>query len=536
MKNLLIVSCLILASGFALQAQSQAIPGQLVVAVSPEITLKAVLERHSPASRNSGATLEAPEALWTGLGLHSVQCTPGKEAEAMAYLNSLPEVLWVNQDFRAEERDTEPNDPEFGTQWNLAKVSADKAWDFAKGGVTADGDSIVIAIVEGFDPTVTDLVPNVWINRGEIPDNGKDDDGNGYIDDYKGYQEIPCTRPDIKCPHGTSVASIASARTDNGQQVAGLAWNAKIMVVSQDLQFTNIVKALKYVYDQRRIYNQTDGKKGAFVVAANCSFGVQRARPGDLPIYQAWCSMYDSLGRVGVIGAASTSNDVEDVGEVGDMPSLCSSDYMIAVTNTDQLDQLGGGYNTEHVDLAAPGDKIPTVAPGNVITLFDGTSAAAPNVSGALALLYSAPCPSLGDRARQEPSTIATRMKEAILAGVDKIGSLRTRVGSGGRLNVYKAYQKLEASLGVAIGPIAFLEIKPNPVNDELRAYLQVPFSDTYEVLVYNSLGQLISTKDYVCECQGPEIILKVPGLAPGVYYLEARLGKIRTTGRFLKY
>ena len=124
-----------------------------------------------------------------------------------------------------------PDDPEFGQQWALSKINAPAAWNVTTGTVT-----ITIAIVDtGVDLEHPDLAAKLWTNPGEIPANGLDDDRNGKIDDVHGWHffhggaENAFVQDDNG--HGTHVAGIAAAATNNGIGVAGVAWGAKIMPV-----------------------------------------------------------------------------------------------------------------------------------------------------------------------------------------------------------------------------------------------------------------------------------------------------------------
>ncbi|MBP8754784.1 MAG: S8 family serine peptidase, partial [Chitinophagales bacterium] len=214
-------------------------------------------------------------------------------------------------------RSTIPNDLSFPLQWNFyndgttggiadADIDADEAWDITTGGLTALGDSIVIAVIDdGFDINHLDL--NFWKNYNEIPSNGIDDDGNGYIDDFNGWNVLTETDVLDEYLHGTHVSGIAGAKGNNGFGVTGVNWDVKIMAVSIGLAVyeSNALEAYAYVFDQRKLYDETNGEKGAFVVVTNSSFGIDYQLPEDYPI---WCAMYDSLGRLGILNAAATIN------------------------------------------------------------------------------------------------------------------------------------------------------------------------------------------------------------------------------------
>jgi serine protease len=198
------------------------------------------------------------------------------------------------------------------------------------------------------------------------------------------------------------------------------------------------IAAYDYPLTLRKKYNQSGGQYGAFVVCTNASWGVDNTTAASAPL---WCAMYDSLGSCGILNAGATINSNTNVDIVGDLPTSCPSDFLIAVTNTDNSDQkiANAGYGLQSIDLAAPGEGAFTVSTPNTYGAFNGTSAATPHVAGAIALLYSAPCMQLAYRAKADPVGTALLVKDFILRGVDTLAALQGITSSGGRLNIYKS-------------------------------------------------------------------------------------------------
>jgi Subtilase family/GEVED domain/Secretion system C-terminal sorting domain/Fibronectin type III domain len=355
-------------------------------------------------------------------------------------------------------RETVPDDPFFGQQWQWvntgqgggtpdADVDADEAWDLTTGGTTATGDEIVVCVLEGTNRNHPDLQGNLWFNEGEIPDNGIDDDGNGYVDDYEGWNIQ--TGDDNVNPesHGTTVAGMIGAKGNNGLFVSGINWDVKIMNVDfQGVSEANSLEAYTYPFVMRKRYNESGGAIGAFIVSTNASWGLDNGDPADAPL---WCAFYDSLGSVGILNCGATANNNVNIDVVGDLPTACPSEYMVAVTATDNEDvRTFSGYGVENIDVGAPGAQIVSINQNGGPTTTSGTSFASPLTAGIIALLYSAPCSSLGPQALADPAGTALLVRDALYAGVDSIPNLLNEVKYGGRVNAYNSLLILLQSCG----------------------------------------------------------------------------------------
>lgn len=353
-----------------------------------------------------------------------------------------------------ESRATTPNDPSYGSQWQYEQASdidldmAD-AWDITTGGVTALGDTIVACVIdEGFNINHPDLKENLWVNYNEIPNNGIDDDGNGFVDDYRGWS-VANGNDNVTNggSHGTPVAGVIGAKGNNGIGVAGINWDARVMVVEYgNISTSNVADVLEsydYPLKTRQLYDQTNGAKGAFVVVTNASWGINNGQPSAAPL---WCQMYDTLGVYGILSCGATANANTNVDIDGDLPTACSSDYLIAVTNVDQsgnkVNQAGYGITT--IDLGAFGEDAYTLTT-NAYGPFGGTSGATPHVAGAVALMYSAPCPRLAMLAKTQPGQTALMIKNFILNSVVPNASLAGKTVTGGHLNIKNALDSVMA-------------------------------------------------------------------------------------------
>jgi len=225
-----------------------------------------------------------------------------------------------------------PNDTWFADQWQYnnkgeaqgkmdADIDALKAWDFTTGGKTAFDDEIVVAVIDGgIDLNHPDLINNLWTNNQEIPNNQIDDDQNGYVDDYYGWN-FNETIADIGNAgyghwHGTPVTGIIGAEGNNYEGVCGVNWKAKIMNLVANQTVADVIAAYDYVLNMRKHYNETNGQEGAFVVATNASLGINEGKPSDHPL---WCAIYDALGEEGILNVAATANQAINVDERGDL-------------------------------------------------------------------------------------------------------------------------------------------------------------------------------------------------------------------------
>ncbi len=225
-----------------------------------------------------------------------------------------------------------PDDAQYGQQWHHQNIASEAAWDITTGGVTATGDTIVVCIIENADLPHPDLVDNAWYNIHEVVGNGVDDDGNGYVDDVRGWSPQNNNDNVYGGGHGTQVAGMIGAKGNNGTSVAGANWDVKMMVVTrQGVSEAAVVASYTYPLVMRRAYNASNGALGAFVVATNASWGIDNGQPEDSPI---WCAMYDTLGAAGVLNCGATANNNVDVDVVGDLPTACASDFMMSVTAT----------------------------------------------------------------------------------------------------------------------------------------------------------------------------------------------------------
>ncbi len=345
-----------------------------------------------------------------------------------------------------------PDDAQYGQQWHHQNIGSEAAWDIATGGVTATGDSIVVCIIENADLPHPDLVGNAWYNIHEVAGNGVDDDGNGYVDDVRGWSPQNNDDNVYGGGHGTQVAGMIGAKGNNGSLVAGANWDVKMMVVTrQGIAEDAVVESYTYPLVLRRAYNESNGALGAFVVATNASWGIDNGQPADAPI---WCAMYDTLGTAGILSCGATANNNVDVDVVGDLPTACSSDFMVSVTATNNNDvRTFSGYGLTTIDVGAPGADVFTTTMGGGTGSTSGTSFASPLTAGVIGLLYSAPCSSLMDLVQEDPMQGALYVRQALFTGVEQVGNLGGQTVTGGRINSFNSLQWIMSNCGACPAP-----------------------------------------------------------------------------------
>jgi hypothetical protein len=447
------------------QAQDRYVPKQLLVTLVPSTAPDDFLSLQEDGNENKWKIIRKVATHAANIWLLELDTPNMDVSDAEKWLKNQPAVLEAQLNHYVQQRASPdfsvpelklayPNDPLFSTQWqyeNTGQMNGTPgvdlgmidAWDITTGGISPTGDTVVVAVIDGgICPTCPDWGNNLWKNSAEIPNDGLDNDGNGFIDDYKGWNVI-AQNDDIlgySTSHGTSVSGIIGAKGNNNTGITGMMWDTKLMFVAA-LNGTNtteaeVLAAYDYIYASRKAYNESHGKKGAFVVAVNCSFGINFGMPYQSPL---WCNVLDQLGEVGVITVGSTANGNWNVDIVGDIPTTCPSDYLISVTGVDNKDQKSenAAWGSTSIDLGAFSKDIYTLLPGSPAYEFkSGTSYAAPQVSGALGLLYTAPCKNLTALAKQNPAAAALWAKNLMLESVLPNVSLDSITVTGGRLKV----------------------------------------------------------------------------------------------------
>lgn len=445
-----ITSVFLLVSSLAF-SQMEYKPGEILIQFTAEASPKEVIAKYA-YNRNLPTSVSLGDLLSEPMNIYRLNFNPEMidEKALLQKLKTDREVSNVQFNHYVYPRSTVPNDPNIGSQWHHindgsngladADIDSDLAWDITTGGLTALGDTIVVCVIEGGNLLHPDLIGNAWFNYNEIPGNGIDDDGNGYIDDYRGWNVASETDDGVYSgSHGTSVMGMIGAKGNNEYGTVGANWAVKIMSVAGENIYdeASVVQAYTYPLIQRKLYNSTGGANGAFVVATNASWGIDGGDVAEVPI---WSAFYDTLGHHGILNCGSTSNNNVNIDVVGDIPTAVESDYMISVTATNSSDyRTFSGYGATTVDLGAPGENVVTTAGQSGTTTTSGTSFASPLTAGVIGLLYSAPCAEFAQVVLDNPQLGADYIRYVLLGGVDQIENLALETVTGGRLNAYNS-------------------------------------------------------------------------------------------------
>jgi len=533
-KNYLLVISLFILLKLHMPFMVEGQNNEYLLQINPENDIKAFIEGFN--SENSPEYfLTYKELISKDLSIHLIenQSIEPNNSIIELLLSYYPIVLSAQTNKKLSLRKAEiPDDTLFKNQWSLlndgstggvsgADINVVPLWNINKGGLTSQGDTIVVAVIDdGIDTNHPDIMPNLWFNYNEIPGNSIDDDGNGYVDDYRGwntYQDNDNLLYDGS--HGTQVSGIIGARGNNTTGIAGINWNVKIMMIVGGGQESDAIKAYSYVLKMRKLYNASNGQKGAYIVSTNTSWGLDNKFPKDAPI---WCALYDSMGKAGILNVAATTNSDIYVDTSGDLPTTCPSKYLLTVSSTNKNDQKNSsGSGKISIDIGAPGKSIFTTAylsgQKSDYSYFTGTSASSPHTAGVTALLVSASCNGLIELGKKHPDSLAYLIKLFIMQGVKPLGSLYNLTVTGGRLNAFGAYLKMmeycNNVLSIEDKDIAeHIFTYPNPVTTELKLNINL---ENVEVEISDIMGK-------VCEFSLlSNNSIDFSEFKPGIYYLR---------------
>lgn len=404
------------------------IPGELLVKFKPAYATSAETV-HAAANSRRKAGMKRWERVQLPQGL--------SVAAAVKWYGLRPEVEYAEPNYRVRKA-TLPNDISFSLQWGLsntgqavngaaglsgADISATRAWRTHTG-----SRQVVVAVIDtGIDYLHPDLQANIWQNPKESV-NGNDDDGNGKIDDVRGWNFVANSADPVDDDidgHGTHVAGIIGAVGDNGTGISGVSWQVslmplKVLDANGDGSLAHIVAAIDYAIDA-----------GAHIINASYAFRCGAAASN------AEREALERARSAGLLVVAAAGNDGCNNDQQPTYPASHALNHMLSVGATDSTDSRAffksgsSSYGAHTVHLFAPGKHIYStvrqVLSGGY-AFESGTSMASPHVSGAAALVKAA-----------NPALSMREVREVLLLSVTELQALNSRAVTSGRLNVGQA-------------------------------------------------------------------------------------------------
>ena len=317
--------------------------------------------------------------------------------------------------------------------WGLKKIQMESGWD-----ITTGHESVVVGVVDtGIDYTHPDLGSNIWSNTGEIAGNGVDDDGNGYVDDTRGWNATAENTPSDPMDthnHGTHCAGTIGALGNNNRGVAGINWNVKLMPLKSfnsngSGALSDVIEALNYALTMKH--------RGVNIRVLSNSYG-------GFPNSVTLSNTITALENAGILFVAGAGNATNDNDASPFYPASFTHNSVVSVAATDKVDAKASfsNYGASSVDVGAPGVEIwSTVrtSSNGGYGLFNGTSMATPHVAGVAALIAGA-----------YPALTAAQLKSVILNSGDPVSALQGKTVTGRRINALAA---LQAAAGLAAPP-----------------------------------------------------------------------------------
>jgi serine protease len=505
-RRINLICLLVLASS---DLRSSPTDYSIIIHIQDKIDFKTVFDKNT-ASKNAVTpfyNLQHKEVLSSSMNIHLITLTSElSSVEIIELISKNYPIASAQHNRKVYPRCFVPNDLRFPDQWHLrntgqnggytgADIHVCDAWDMPQRITNVFGDTIVVAVIDVFaDLNCTQI--NWFKNYADIPNNAIDDDGNGYVDDHHGWNSIDNSGQVQTISgeiHQTMIAGIIGAKGNDTVGVSGVHWGVKVLPIvgSNVSDESDIVQAYAYCIDMKKLYLQTGGVKGAYIVATNSSFGIDNEWDTDHPI---WCAMYDSMGKYSILSTVSAPNASVDVDVVGDMPSTCTSNFIIAVSGTNFQDKKSSsGIGKKYIDIHAPSEGIISTKPGNVFGSGNGTSYAAPQVVGAISLMISQANDSLTKKFDNGDTSAILFFKNTLLKNADTLATLKNFSTTGGRLNISKAVAEIKKSYkrSNSINQVNSKNISYFLNDKKLTIVENADLID--KVDIYNYIGMLVS-------------------------------------------
>jgi thermitase len=423
-RSLMVLLWLVLGSSMV--GASEHVPGELIVRFSDRAPDPAALRTkvlRTLESRLGADALLGSRKLKTDQGLSVIRLRRDAQLQqALSILTTTAGVEFAEPNYivrLVEDRPLAssaglPNDPDLSKNWGLSKINIAPLWNE---GVLGNQKIVVAVIDTGIDWTHPDLAANLWTNPKETAGNGKDDDGNGFVDDIHGWNFATKTADSNDDQgHGTHCAGVIGGVGNNGVGIAGVNWAVSLMPIkfltaSGSGTIEDGVEAINYARIMR-------------VQVMSNSWGFNGTS-------QALKEAIQKASDAGILFVAAAGNDSHDNELTPTLPGSYPIASVLSVAATDSDDRLASfsNWGRKSVHVAAPGVKIYSTYKGSAYKELSGTSMATPFVAGIAALLLS-----------EHPEWDFAELKRRLIVTSDPVAGLRTKVAAHGRVNAYNAF------------------------------------------------------------------------------------------------
>ncbi len=452
------------------------VPGELVIKLRDSRPGPGAFSAvFSALEQRLGTSVVSVKPLKTDRSTLTVRLDHAKQVgSALRVLEDESVVLYAEPNYIYRALETgRPNDPDFNQLWGMNNVGqADSAGQIGtpgadirilplwQQGITGSKNVVVAVIDTGIDWNHPDLAANIYTNpgeAGELATNGKDDDGNGFIDDVHGWDfSANDNQPMDDNMHGSHCAGTIGGVGNNGVGVTGVNWNVSMMPVKFLTKegggtLASAIESINYARKMKVNLMSNSWGGGSFS--------------------QQLLDAIKATRDAGILFVAAAGNEANNNDRNASYPASYDLENIISVAATDNKDQLArfSNFGGKTVHVAAPGVKVYSTTPDGKYASVSGTSMACPHVSGIAALLLSV-----------HPEWTFTEIKNRLIQTSDPVEGLFRKVVANGRVNAYNAFHGI---------------VPPKPAEPDESLWRDVSYSVESEHPYKNNMNEVFTVK-----------------------------------------